>query len=258
KMRPRCNKPVTIFSPGGRLLQVEYAQNGVQKGSTAVGIRCYNCVVLALEQKELMPQQLEHSPQRIFPVDKNVIMSFAGISPDARVLLARARAKCLKLRALNDEDPVSVRRITEWVLTSIPYRSLRLIGKLMLYRYIANLQLKYTQAPDCRPFGVSCLIGGYDANQKARLYQTDPYGNYNEYSAMAIGRAAQTAQAYLERMYTTDFVPSRHRAIKLAIGALLLVSHPERRDLEVVLLKRNNQLVKLEPEVVAEYVANID
>ncbi|KAH8374164.1 proteasome subunit alpha type-7-1-like [Drosophila serrata] len=236
-MRPRCNKPVTLFSPGGRLLQVEYAQNGVQKGSTAVGIRCYNCVVLALEQKELMPQQMEHTTERIFSLDKNMIMSYAGISPDARVLVARARAKCQKLRALNDEDPVSVRLITE---------------------YLANLKLKYTQAPDCRPFGVSCLIGGYDANVKARLYQTDPYGNYSEYIATAIGRSAQTALAYLEKGYATSFLPSRHRAIKLAIGALLSVSHPERREFEVVLLKRNNQLVKLEQDVIAEYVANMD
>ncbi|KAH8289134.1 hypothetical protein KR054_000873 [Drosophila jambulina] len=236
-MRPYCNKPVTFFSAGGRLLQVEYAQNGVHRGSTAVGIRCYNCVVLALEQRELMPLQMEHTAQRIFPVDTNIIMSYAGISPDARALLARARSECQRLRALNDAEPVSVRRVTE---------------------YIANLQLKHTQAPDCRPFGVSCLMAGYDPNVKPRLYQTDPYGNYSEYSAVAIGRSGQTAQAYLERMYTADFVPSRHRAIKLAIGALNLVSPPGRKDFEVSLLKRNNQLVKLEREVVAEYVARMD
>ncbi|KAH8245387.1 hypothetical protein KR032_009732, partial [Drosophila birchii] len=236
KMRPPCNKPVTLFSPGGRLLQVEYAQNGVQKGSTAVGIRCYNCVVLALEQKELMPLQMEHTTQRIFALDQNVIMSYAGISPDARVLVARARSKCQRLRALNPQ-------------INLLY---------FLGRYIANLQLKYTQAPDCRPFGVSCLVAGYDSNVRPRLYQTDPYGNYSEYSATAIGRSAQTAQAYLERVFTDDFVPSRHRAIKLAIGALHQVSRPGRKDFEVVLLKRNNQLVKLEQEDVAEYLNGVD
>ncbi|XP_041633509.1 proteasome subunit alpha type-7-like isoform X2 [Drosophila kikkawai] len=235
-MRPKCNQAVTLFSPEGRLPQVEYAVNSVKKGSTVVGIRCFNCVVMALEQKVPLPMQMERSLPRIFPVDENVMMTYAGMAPDGRVLLARARSECKKLRTLHGGS-LSVKQVTE---------------------YIADLQLKHTQAPDCRPFGVSCLVGGFDPNLKPRLYQTDPYGNYYEYKAWAIGRSEETVQAYLETVFTTDFVPNRHRAIKLAIDALLLVCQPENKNFEVVLLKRNNHFVRLDAEIVAEYVNSMD
>lgn len=113
-MRPRPNKSVTLFSPGGRLLQVEYALNSVRMASTAVGVRGGNCVVLALEHKRYVPQMLESSGCRIFTVDKNLMMSYAGLTPDARVLIDRARKECQRHNVVS-EDPVTIRHIAKWV-----------------------------------------------------------------------------------------------------------------------------------------------
>ena len=56
------------------------------------------------------------------------------------------------------------------------------------------MKQKYTQSAGRRPFGISCLLTGFDYDGTPHLYQTDPAGTYTEWKANAIGRSAKTVR----------------------------------------------------------------
>lgn len=93
-------------------------------------------------------------------------------------------------------------------------------------RYIANVQQKFTQSGGMRPFGISCLIVGFDGASPC-LYQTDPSGTYAAWKANAIGRNSKTVREYLEKHYTET---AGDETIKLAIKALIEVLPPDRKS----------------------------
>ena len=84
-------------------------------------------------------------------------------------------------------------------------------------RHVASLKQRYTQSNGRRPFGISCLITGFDYDGTPRLYQTDPSGTYHEWKANAIGRNAKTVREFLEKNYAADKVASEGETVKLAI-----------------------------------------
>ena len=84
-------------------------------------------------------------------------------------------------------------------------------------RHVASLKQRYTQSNGRRPFGISCLITGFDYDGTPRLYQTDPSGTYHEWKANAIGRNAKTVREFLEKNYAADKVAAEGETVKLAI-----------------------------------------
>ncbi len=119
-------------------------------------------------------------------------------------------------------------------------------------------QQRYTQSAGRRPFGVSCLLTGFDDDGTPHLYQTDPAGTYSEWKANAIGRSAKTVREFLEKHYSAEVAADDQRTIKLAIMALLEVVQQGGRNLEVAVLNPGKKMRMLTVEEIEKFVAEIE
>lgn len=224
------DRALSVFSPDGRLLQVEYGNEAVKRGTTAVGIRGADVCILACERKTLLKLQDDRATQKICHVDDHVSLAFAGLNADARILVDKARVEAQSHR-LTLEDPVSIDYIT---------------------RYVAGVQQKYTQSGGVRPFGIATLICGFDPNDTVpRLYMTEPAGIYSAWRANAIGKSSKTVREFLERNWKEGL--SRAEAVKLAVGALLEVVQTGAKNIEVCVLAKGQRAQTL-PEADVEAV----
>jgi len=175
------DRAITVFSPDGRLYQVEYAIETVHRGTIAVGIKSTEGVVIAVEESARKLQISKHA-QKIFQVADHVGVAAAGYIPDARSLVDNARFYAQSSNLIYDEP----------------------IDTETLSRHLADVCQSYTQYAGIRPVGVSLIIGGIGADDKCQLYMTDPSGTYISYDAVAIGAGADTATKFLEKNYSSD------------------------------------------------------
>jgi len=186
----------TMYSPDGRIYQVEYAIETVKRGTIAIGIRSKEGVIVAVEEK---PRVLQTSniTQKIFQVDKHIGIAAAGYIPDARVQVDNARYFSQGNKMTYDE-PVEVETVA---------------------KYLADQCHQFTQYAGVRPFGVALIIAGVDQKGES-IFVTDPSGTYVPYSAVAIGAGSDEVSDFLEKSYTVDL--SLEDAAALAIAAINL------------------------------------
>ncbi|KAK6625838.1 Proteasome subunit alpha 1 [Polyplax serrata] len=172
--RNQYDSDVTVWSPQGRLHQVEYAMEAVKLGSATVGLKNKtHAVLIALKRAS---SELSAHQKKVIPIDSHIGISISGLTADARILSRYMRTECLNHKYVHDENlPVS-----------------RLITN------IGNKMQVCTQRYDKRPYGVGLLIAGYD-DHGPHIYQTCPSANYFDCKAMAIGSRSQSARTYLEK-----------------------------------------------------------
>ncbi|KAF0291569.1 Proteasome subunit alpha type-1 [Amphibalanus amphitrite] len=172
--RNQYDNDVTVWSPQGRLHQVEYAMEAVKQGAATVGLKCRtHAVLVALKRAS---SELSAHQKKIMPIDGHVGVSIAGLTADARILSRWMRTECLNAQYAHDRPlPVS-----------------RLISDL------GNKMQVCTQRDGSRPYGVGLLVAGYDESGP-HIYQTCPSANYFDCKAMAIGARSQSARTYLEK-----------------------------------------------------------
>ena len=225
-----------MFSPDGHLFQVEYALEAVKQGNTAVGVLGSDVIVLAVEKKATAKLQDSRSIKKIAKLDAHIVLAFAGLTADARVLINKARLECQQHR-LTVEDPCSVEYIA---------------------RYIAQVQQSFTQRGGRRPFGISTLIVGFDLDGTPRLYETDPSGTYSAWKANATGRHGKTVREYLEKYYQETSEEKRMDPVKLAVASLAEVVESGNKNIEVAVLRRGHELQYLSEEDIGALVDKIE
>lgn len=189
------DRAITMFSPDGRLLQVEYAKKTVHQGSTAIGIVAKDGVVLITDKRIVEDLIVEESVDKIFRIDEHIAITAAGIISDARVLVERAQVNSQQHKVTYDSD----------------------IDVLSIVKDICRLKQICTQSGGYRPFGVSLLITGVDETG-LKLYETDPTGIYFGYKATAIGEFETEVKALLSKEYKDDM--KMEDAIRLGIKGL--------------------------------------
>jgi proteasome alpha subunit len=190
------DRGITIFSPDGRLYQVEYAREAVSRGTASVGVRTSEGVVLAANRRVRSPLMERSSVEKLHKIDEHVGIASAGHVADARQLIdfARRRAQTERLRY---SEPIPIETLTKSVTDHIQ---------------------EYTQTGGARPFGVALLVGGiYDG--EPRLFETDPSGTPYEWKATAVGGDREEIQDTLEAGYSEDI--GLEGGIELAVEALV-------------------------------------
>jgi len=186
----------TMYSPDGRIYQVEYAMETVKRGTIAIGICSKDGVLIAVEEKARTLQTADIT-QKIFQVDFHIGVAAAGYIPDARIQVDSARFFSQGTRMTYDES-VEVGTVA---------------------KYLADQSHQFTQYGGVRPNGVSLIIAGIDQKGES-IYVTDPSGTYVQFAAVAIGAGADDANDFLEKYYNSDM--SMDEIASLAIAAINL------------------------------------
>lgn len=184
-----------MFSPDGRLLQVEYAKKTVKQGSTALGITTNDSVILVTDKRVVDTLVVPGAVEKIFQIDDHVIATAAGILPDARVLVERAQVRSQQ-HTVTYDTPIEI---------------------IAIVKDLTSLMQLTTQSGGYRPFGVSMLIAGVDKDG-IKLYVTDPVGVYNQYRAAAIGEKQDEAEELLRKEWKPGM--SHDQGIILAFSVL--------------------------------------
>ncbi len=174
------DRAITVFSPDGRLFQVEYAREAVKRGATAIGIKTKEGVILIADRRVASRLLEADTIEKIYKIDEHICAATSGLVADARVLVERARVEA-QINRLTYDEPISVKELA---------------------KRICDFKQQYTQYGGVRPFGVSLLIAGVDTVPK--LYETDPSGALLEYKATAIGMGRNTVMEYFEKEYKED------------------------------------------------------
>lgn len=225
------DRAITVFSPDGRLFQVEYAREAVKRGTTTVGMKYKNGVVLIVD-KRISSRLIEpQSIDKIFQIDSNIGCATSGLVADARVLVDRARIEA-QINKITYGEPMTVDN---------------------LVKRLCDFKQTFTQYGGVRPFGTSLLIAGMDENGK-HLYETDPSGALMAYKAGSIGSGRNAVISLFEDEYEENM--TLNACIALGLKALDKATDTDLNAdaVEIGLVTDKKPFQKMDPKDVAKHV----
>jgi proteasome alpha subunit len=191
----KYDRALTVFSPEGRLFQVEYALEAVRRGTLAVAVKSEENVCLAAQIKIPSILMDADSIDKIFQVDEHIGVAISGLHADSRALINYARVQAQSFRLTYDE-PVRLN---------------------MLVKSIADMKQMYTQYGGIRPFGCALFFIGIDASG-TQIFTTSPSGIYRSFKAYALGSGEATARDFLKEHYKPNM--TFDEIISLSLNAL--------------------------------------
>nr|CAB3265214.1 proteasome subunit alpha type-1-like [Phallusia mammillata] len=235
--RNQYDNDVTVWSPQGRIHQIEYAMEAVKQGSATIGIKSKtHAVLVALKraQSDLIAHQ-----KKIERIAPHIVISISGLTSDARSLGNFMRTECMHQEFMFDSRlPVS-----------------RLVGT------VGNKTQTPTQRYGRRPFGVGILVAGYD-EKGPHIYQTCPSANYYNCKAMAIGSRSQSARTYLERHLDKFKNCGPEELIRHGLTALRETLPAEQelsiKNCSVAIVGENQDVLTYEDEAVAPFLETLE
>lgn len=226
------DRAITVFSPDGRLYQVEYAREAVKRGTTAVGIKAKDGVVLIVD-KRVSSKLLEASSiEKIFKIDEHIGVASSGLVGDARALVDRARVEC-QINRVSYDEPIEVEALS---------------------KKLCDHMQSLTQYGGIRPYGTALLIAGV-SDGEVRLFETDPSGTLLEYKATGIGIGRPAAM----KVFEEEFNPETEIKDAIPLGLKALHSATEGKfDVDQVeigmIAKANPVFRKMSRQEVASFV----
>ncbi len=226
---------ITVFSPDGRLFQVEYAREAVKRGTTALGIKAKDGAVLLVDKRATTRLVEMESIEKIFQIDDHIGVATSGLVADARVLVDFARVQA-QLNKTTYSEPIGIEAIA---------------------KEICDFKQSYTQSGGVRPFGTSLLITGIEGD-KTRIFETDPSGALLEYKATGIGSGRNEIMEFLEKKYSEDI--DLNKAIILGLEAIANVTESSLNELNIeigIIELSTRKFRKLTPSEVKKYVSGI-
>ncbi|HZD44164.1 MAG TPA: archaeal proteasome endopeptidase complex subunit alpha [Methanomicrobiales archaeon] len=229
------DRAITVFSPDGRLYQVEYAREAVKRGTTAVGLKCQGAVAVIVDKRVATKLLEPASIEKIFKVDDHIGVASSGLVGDARSLVDRARVEAQINRVTYDE-PIDVETL----------------GK----KLSDHMQV-YTQFGGARPYGTALLIIGV-SHGEPKLFETDPSGTLLEYKATAIGIGRPAVMKVFEEEYQEEM--SMDDAILLGLKGLSSATEGkfDVSTVEIALIEvENPEFRRMSTEEVAKYVEKL-
>jgi len=216
------DRTITVFSPDGRVFQVEYAREAVKRGTTAIGIVYKNGVLLAVDKSIDYSLIVKESIEKIYRIDEHIGAASSGLIADARRMIEEARNEAQRNKIIYD-DEISVQELT---------------------RRISNMAQIYTQYGGVRPFGCALLLAGINDSGK-QLFETDPSGAYTRYLATAIGSGKKEVEAFFEKNYKENL--TRDEAVSLALKALKEVggSRFSAKNVNIAIVEESDRVFRL-------------
>ena len=190
------DRAITVFSPDGRLFQVEYALETVNRGATILGVACSEGIVLGAEERKESALQDERFMWKLFEVDQHLGAAVVGLGSDARILIDQARVYAQSNKLMYDEA----------------------IDVEVVAKRVGDIKQLYTQHAGVRPFGVSIIFGGIDKTGR-RLFATDPSGSIRGWKAVAFGVGRETVEGILKTDYNENM--ELEAATQLVVKALV-------------------------------------
>ena len=225
------DEAITIFSPEGRIYQVEYALELVKRGAPVAGVAVKEGVVLTAV--EILTSALEDPrfSKKLFELDTHMATVIAGLSPDARVLVREARLACQGHRMTYDE-PISVEGLVS---------------------NVGELLQQYTQNGGIRPFGVSMIVAGIDTTGP-RLITTDPSGSYRGFKAAALGMNTEKGRELLEKKYRADMTLDEATSLAIETVKTAYANGLKPENIHVAVIPTESQLYRrLSNEEILKY-----
>ena len=229
------DRAITVFSPDGRLFQVEYAREAVRRGATTAGVVFADGVVLVADRRIPNPKLAEPaSLEKIHQIDEHVACATAGLVADARVLVDHARLAG-QINRITYAEPISVE---------------------LLVRRICDYKQQYTQFGGVRPFGTALLVGGYD-DTGVHLFETEPSGSLTSFKATSTGGNKGPVMELFEQKYKPGL--DSDQAILLALEGLRTSMEDGQNvsGVEVCTLQIGKGLRRLSAEEIQKFSARL-